>query len=340
MHTMMLVLSHLFGRVSVRETSDAETIEKIKRSPSMVYLPMLPTDAEDVLKKHNETTLSIFSTYVKTFAAQHSNSEETVLPLTGVPVGLSVPAASANGNGKSNGSAIPATVAIAPSFLPTLSTPHARSPFVALSGPGDTFTTITDLCTSTRHGIFLESAAIPFLPLPSESRIPLNAYLLDFYIHGDVAALATANGIRRSDVWFILNDFSLVLATIVASLGTYLGLGVKGDEELLDVMGSGDAAENEVDEEFAAVQAPATNAFAAAPVAAPAVVNRKSKKNVADDWGDDEDKLDAADQAAEAGGIGRGSVSEDKEYDGLMNVYRSFKKLKVEFDTKFREIWA
>lgn len=339
---MMLVLSHLFGRLSIRETSDEVKREQIRRSPSMVYLPSLPEDAEAVLRKHNEETLHIFSTYVKTFAAQHSSGEETMLPLTGVPVGLpTLPPKSANGNGKSNGSATFNPMAIKPSFLPAAPTTHARSPFVSLSGYGDQFTTVTDLCTSTRHGIFLESAAIPFIPLPSESKTPLNAYLLDYYIHGGIAALEAANGIRRSDVWFVLNDFSLVLATIVASLATYLGLTNKSDDDLLDVMGSGDAAENEVDEEFAAVAVPATSAaINMAPVAAPAAANRKSKKNVAEDWGDDEDKLDAADQAAEAGGSGRGSLSEDKEYDGLMNVYRAFKMLKTDFDSKFQKMWA
>jgi hypothetical protein len=42
----------------------------------------------------------------------------------------------------------------------------------------------------------------------------LNAYLLDFYVHGQVAALAAANAIRRGDVWFLLQDFDLTLMTV------------------------------------------------------------------------------------------------------------------------------
>ena len=69
-------------------------------------------------------------------------------------------------------------------FLPSLPTPKARSAFAALSGHGDNFTTIDDLCTSTREGVFLESAIIPHLEIyPDEKKTPLNAYLYDFYMH-------------------------------------------------------------------------------------------------------------------------------------------------------------
>src|SRR6266487_1189690 len=88
-------------------------------------------------------------------------------------------------------------------FLPTLPVPRARSVFVALSGHGDNFMTINYLCTSARSGIFLESAVIPHIEIyPDESRTLLNAYLLDFFMHGSVQPLGSANGIRRSDVWF------------------------------------------------------------------------------------------------------------------------------------------
>lgn len=40
---------------------------------------------------------------------------------------------------------------------------------------------------------------------------------LDFFKHGDVFTIERANGIRRADIWFLLNDFSMVLATIITS---------------------------------------------------------------------------------------------------------------------------
>ena len=46
----------------------------------------------------------------------------------------------------------------------------------------------------------------------------MNAYLLDFYIHGQVSTLALANGIRRCDIWYLLRDFSLTLLTVKMAL--------------------------------------------------------------------------------------------------------------------------
>ena len=187
MQDLLLVLSHLFGRRVCREIDDEEEAEKIKNSPSMVYLPPLPNEAADVLRNHNKHTLDIFTTYVKTFAAQYVKEEDRYLPLTKTPVGAS----------PSNNSEAPEGI----DFLPNLPAPHARSPFVALSGLGDEFKTIEDLCSSTREGVFLEAAVIPHLELhPDETRSPLNAYLLDFFKHGSVKPLEMANGIRKSDV--------------------------------------------------------------------------------------------------------------------------------------------
>jgi len=196
----MLVLSHLFGRRACREVDDKEEAELIRRSPSMVYLPPMPEEAADILRDHNKKTLEVFTTYAKTFAAQHAKEEDRYLPLTKTPVGA---APSNNPNGKfvnGNGSAN-AKLKSSVDFIPSLKAPHARSPFVALSGLGDKFATIEDLCSSTREGVFLESAVIPHLELhPDETRSPLNAYLLDFYKHGSVKPLEDANGIRKSDV--------------------------------------------------------------------------------------------------------------------------------------------
>jgi hypothetical protein len=338
MYEMILVLSHLFGRRVCREVDDPEEAEKIKRSPSIVYLPPMPEEATQILRKHNKTTLDIFTTYVKSFAAQHAKEEERYLPLTHTPVGRAPSNAKAvNGNGSAhlNGDVDGED---AMDFLPSLPAPHARSAFVALSGLGDKFTTIEDLCSSTREGVFLESAVIPHLEIhPDETRTPLNAYLLDFFMHGSVDPLEKANGIRKSDVWFVLNDFSMVLATIATSLALHLGLGSSEDPEMLDVMGSGDAAENDADAEEAEAAVPeATIKVAPTTQAAPV---RKSKK-VADDWDASEDAMVAEENYLKSEGLNGTGATDDEEYDKLMNVYKAFRKLKTEFDEKFRAIWA
>ncbi|TVY82683.1 putative helicase [Lachnellula suecica] len=339
LHQMILVLSHLFGRRVCREVDDPEQVEMIKRSPSIVYLPAMPEEAIKILRKHNKDTLDIFTTYVKTFAAQHVKEKEGHLPLTQTPVGVS---SEKNVNGNVNGSAhangdgkeYPATV----DFLPSLPVPHARSAFVALSGLGDEFTTIEDLCSSTREGVFLEAAVIPHLEIhPDETRTPLNAYLLDFYMHGALEPLELANGIRKSDVWFMLNDFSMVLATIATSLAIYLGLDSGADPEMLDIMGSGDAAENDADEEVAAKTEPEPAAKSNAPAQAAPV--RKSKK-VAEDWDAGEDAIAAEEDYLKSEGLKGTGATDEEEYDKLMNVYKAFRKLKTEFDEKFIAIGA
>ena len=199
------MLSHLFGRRACREVDDEEEKQRIKRSPSIVYLPPMPKEAADILRQHNQKTLEIFTTYAKTFAAQHATDEERYLPLTHTPVGAppsnSPDGKALNGHAAPNGHAVKPTGSTIADFLPSLPAPHARSAFVALSGLGDKFSTIEDLCSSTREGVFLESAVIPHLKLhPDETKFPLNAYLLDFYMHGSIVPLEDANGIRKSDV--------------------------------------------------------------------------------------------------------------------------------------------
>jgi hypothetical protein len=128
----------------------------------------------------------------------------------------------------------------------------------------------------------------------------------------------------------------MVLATIVTSLALHLGLGNNADPEMLDIMGSGDAAENDADAEIAdeiIVETPAIRA----PVAAQPV--KKSKK-VVDDWDAGEDALVAEEDYLKNEGQNGTSASDPEEYEKLVNVYRAFKKLKNEFDEKFRAIWA
>lgn len=157
----------------------------MKRSPSIVFLPPLPPQAAQILRAHNEDTLQVFTTYVRTFVDQHVKEDDRQLPLTGI-----------NAGGADHSVTFPG------SLPPT----KVRSAFVALSGHGDRFKSISDLCRTTRSGVFLEEAVVPHLDVyPDESKTPLNAYLYDFFMHGDQDALEKANGVKKSDVWFLLN---------------------------------------------------------------------------------------------------------------------------------------
>ncbi|MCJ1400686.1 hypothetical protein MMC11_003894 [Xylographa trunciseda] len=314
---LMLVMAHLFGRRACRQADfeNKETI--IKRSSSIVFLPELPTKARRILQEHNQETLETFTTYVRTFAKQHCKNDDRTLPLTGLLVGGS----------KSLDSDI----------LHSLPATTARSHFVALSGHSDTFTSISDLCSSTRSGIFLEKAVIPHLDIPSDT--PLNAYLYDFFMHGNIQPLEIANGIRRGDVWFLLNDFSLVLATITTSLENFLNVAPMDDGDMMNVMGLGDALEEE-DDGAEDSERPLNRPSAITATTVPQIA-RKKKEKVLDSWDafeDDEevdsvaDTLFEGDDASSSGGTATD--------EGLANVLLAFRMLKVEFDTKFKAMWA
>jgi hypothetical protein len=330
---LILTMSHLFGRQYCRQ-ADKEFVEDvIKKSPSLVFLPRMPENAADVLRSHNQSTLDIYKAYVSTFVTQHLQEPDDTLPLTNVKV-----------SGKSGTDSL--------SILKRRAPTTVRSPFVALSGHGDDdIKSIHDLCTTSRSKVFLEEAVVPYVGLyPEDSDMPLNAYLYDFYQHGDVRALAVANRIRRGDVWFVLNDFSMVLATIVTSLSNFMNL--SSDSEL-DVRGEGDDAEDAQDDkllpddsgyETGSTISAASKGGPAARGALPIQV--KKKKKVADSWDDDADEEELEDEAA-----AKAKKTEDElkvleekpaweEGTGLSNVLKAFIALKEDFDTKFRAMWA
>ncbi|KAF2165304.1 hypothetical protein M409DRAFT_67177 [Zasmidium cellare ATCC 36951] len=339
LETLMLIMSHLFNRAECRQ-ADAEYREKVvKPSSSIVFLPPMPSKASKILMDHNKQTLKVFRAYVETFVQQHISTEDSKLPLSGLEVG-----AEETGAG-----------------IPTLPPTHIRSSFVALSGAGDSFDSLHDLCQTTRDGVFLEEAVIPHMDVyPEEMEVPLNAYLLDFFKHGDVLTIERANGIRRADIWFLLNDFSLVLATIITSLMNFMKLSEGSDMDMLDIMGRMDTHEEEEDDKVAAVEDQASEISApsaadsgvalperAKPKEAP---TKKQAKN-ADSWEDlagDEEAEEEADEAtkkqiaAEEAEelLGNGASWEGEGGEGLKNVLKAFQTLHAQFNVKFRAMWA
>lgn len=286
---LMLTLSHLFGRMPCKR-ADKEFIEEVvKRSPSKVFLEPMPAAAEGILRKHNDDTLEIYRTYVDTFVDQHIKEPDRSLPLSGLTVG----------------EAQSGEATALPGSLPAV---RIRSPFVALSGHGDDFTSIHDLCSTVRSGVFLEENVIPYVALyPQESDVPLNAYLLDYFKHGSVVELDRANGVRKGEIWFVLNDFSLVLATIIASLENFMKLTSADDD--LDIRGSGDAAEELAGDSEA----------------------QDSGYGTAENSIDEDSDTDLEESVA--------SLSLDNG-QGLLKVLKAFRMLRKEFDEKFRAMWA
>jgi hypothetical protein len=176
--------------------------------------------------------LAIYSAYVMTFINQHTKEENCTLPLTGMKYGGDKPATDVSNSIR---------------FLPRT---RVTSSFAALSGHRDKWNNITELCARVRSGVWLEQSVTPHLRISTdkEGSAPLNAYLYDFYKHGNIHALVSENMIRSGDLWYLLNDFSLVLATIVTSMENFMKLSPRMDPGLVDAMRSNDNSEYESDE--------------------------------------------------------------------------------------------
>lgn len=227
---LVLVLAHLFCRIPVRSSSEAWMAKVVHRSPSVVVLPRLPERAEEILVKHNRETLGIFRTYVGTFVDQHlAGTPDKQLPLTG----LEVRAQAQQQQGLA-------------SMLDHVAPTRLRSLFAALSGFSDDFESIHELCAMVRSGVFIEESAVPYIAIyPRDTvGVPWNAYIYDFFKHGDLVALVRDNSIKSGNVWFHLKDFSLILATVVTSLSNFFRLeSTDGGEAMTDVQDAGDAME-------------------------------------------------------------------------------------------------
>lgn len=337
LETLMMVLSHLFSRIECRQ-ADEEYRQTVKSSSSIVFLPPMPEKASEILIDHNKQTLGIYRAYVETFVEQHIKTPDDTLPLSKIKAGA--------GHSSSSPGSLPAS--------------RIRSSFVALSGAGDDFDSIHDLCQTVREGVFLEEAVIPHMNVyPEEMEVPLNAYLLDFFKHGDVYTIERANRIRRSEIWFLLNDFSLVLATIITSLMNFMKLTEATDLDMLEVMGNMDAHEEAEDDKVAASEdtqseqsgpsvADSGVVLSERPKASAAPTKKQSKN--ADSWEDlagsesDEDDVEAARREAlgeEAKAIADELAAWDGEgNEGLKDVLKAFQKLHAEFTVKFRAMWA
>lgn len=188
----MLLACHLFGR---RYLPDSYTTARgvqdlVRKGPSIVVLPPLDSRSREVLTRQQQQILRIFTAYAVTFATQHSErlSTETRLPLSKADI---------------SGDDARDDTPFVEHLERTCLRAQARSSFVANSGHTDSFRSISELANTVRQGIHINEHAIPsfekIIAISGQSGqlFALNAHIYDFYKHGQVAALARMNGIRR-----------------------------------------------------------------------------------------------------------------------------------------------
>jgi hypothetical protein len=172
MRTIVLVLAHLSACKPILRFSAEVLVDHLKRSPSVVVLPALPQEAQEILEAHNQRVLDACTGFALTYASQRSTE-----------LGA--------------GAAMPLSGPVSPQIsedLPFVRSLHnksirsiTRSVFVANSGRSDDYDTVNELCSASRHGINLEGFMTPHLELPNEKTSwVLNAAIYDFFIHGSV----------------------------------------------------------------------------------------------------------------------------------------------------------
>ena len=217
---LMLLLSHLFGRRYLPPSygSDKNLQGLIKKSPSRVVLPPISGDARKVLAEQDQDVLRVFSAYALAYASQHA-------PKLGLDFQLPISLKGFSGDPNTTDS--PFRRHLRDIAVPVI----VRSPFVANSGHGDEFASVKELTRTVRCGVHLNEYAIPSLEDILNPRMPVNAYLFDFFVHGQVKALSAANGIRRGDVWYLLEEFTLTLKAIRESLEQLLSKASRDAEQ-------------------------------------------------------------------------------------------------------------
>ncbi|PBK61939.1 hypothetical protein ARMSODRAFT_1025280 [Armillaria solidipes] len=211
----ILLMCHFFGRRYLASAAaNTQNVKRLQdlvvRFPSMIVLPPLRVDARKVLEEHDKEILGIFTEYTKAYTSQYCSElgPDDMLPLSGMKyIGT------------------PSTDGFRTHLEHHIRPVSVRSSFVATSGHFDEFQSVEELVRSARSGLHLNEHAIPSMTRFTAahgstigSEHALNAYLLDFFTHGQVSALEKANGIRRGDVWYFLQDFMLTLMVIKSSL--------------------------------------------------------------------------------------------------------------------------
>ena len=295
---LMILLSHLFGRRYLpRAYASATYLQTITRkSPSTVVLPPLSKDARKILIEHEEHIKHVFTGYALAYVSQHAEElgQDMRLPFSGesiCPISSTAPST-------------PFTLRL----RDTAVTPVARSPFVATSGHGDNFRSVKELTITSRQGLHLNEYVIPTMrqftsvPGQDDEEFALNAYLLDFYTHGQTAALKAANGIRDGEMWYVLQEFTLTLKAIRTGLAQLLLKASANGPQTSDDRDDVDVA-SALDSGFASM---------------------------------DPAEADPDIEGSEQGEFKRPVGVSDRDW----RVYEVVNALATEFDEKFRAMWA
>jgi len=109
-------------------------------------------------------------------------------------------------------------------FIAQINRYRARSPFSALAGTGDNFSSPVDLANSVRTVMHLDASSLPSVAAPAMPQDGLedsNSWMLDFMMHGKLDCLWEDNRIGPRKAWFLVNEFKEAVKKVVTALKVF-----------------------------------------------------------------------------------------------------------------------
>ena len=323
---LMHLLAFLFNRdfLSKSVITNKDGFLASNRSPSKILLPPMEEPVYNILREHNGEVLEIFTEFAITYSVQQSKilGIDSKLPLSQRNI---------------NEHAVLPTDSEFVTGLKTHRAPvRSRSAFVATSGHGDVYKDVNELVRTVRTGIDLNKQTLPFAdvfaPGTEETRY-INAYLYDFYSHGQDNPLVQANHIPRGEVWYRLQEFSLVLASIVSSLSEL----ITRDRKDEDIASTG----AETDHVISGAAAVPDDWAVELPGVKDEVVTGATKGGstllpIEKEKGDDVEAAAAVTSAKGEQTLVRPSHVSERDW----RVFEIFHELQDDFNAKFTAMWA
>lgn len=144
-----------------------------------VVLPQLPADVSTVIEQHNKQVLQLLLQVLTQHMvkAADSSRQEHTLPLSGYSY-FRPEKLHASSSEPANRLAEALSTTAVPAVL--------ASPFMALSGHGDKFSSLSELLLAGAQGLGLYPGSVPLLGLQDRQgrELHLNAYAVDYFKHG------------------------------------------------------------------------------------------------------------------------------------------------------------
>eukprot|EP01025_Chloroclados_australasicus_P032177 TRINITY_DN3258_c0_g3_i2.p1 TRINITY_DN3258_c0_g3~~TRINITY_DN3258_c0_g3_i2.p1 ORF type:complete len:362 (-),score=22.15 TRINITY_DN3258_c0_g3_i2:1113-2198(-) len=213
------ILAHYFNRVYLshdwREICKNEQVLSISGERPTLSMPTtpnieldpLPDDVENIINQANRKTIQLFVDYLRSLVGSLRDPIPVRLPYSKVQISQwqrkKQPASKVN------------VISNILNELKVLVPYQVRSPFYALRGFGDGFTSVKELIEQMTVELQVDPGA---LPLFQRLEIPLNSYAVDFYITNNYKKLIQENGLRDGDCWEALKDWMLLFVSLSHSI--------------------------------------------------------------------------------------------------------------------------